>query len=209
MAQPTENHDYRFFASVYDRTSRTRGFRNQMDPSRQRLTGLARGVMLEVGAGGGQNFGFYDPTITERVEAVEPNAHMLRRAEVAVKNARVPIHLTAAPAEHLPFADATFDAALATLVFCSVDDPGQGLREIARVLKPGGALLLLEHVRNPKPGWARVQTWLTPVQQRVAGNCHLNRPTNELVRDLGFAVQSQDWQGGGIHPMITLVATRP
>nr|MBA3827279.1 SAM-dependent methyltransferase [Ktedonobacterales bacterium] len=102
MTQPTTTHNHRFFASIYDRMSRSRGFRQQMDPSRQQLTAAARGVVLEVGAGGGQNFAFYDPAITERVEAVEPNAHMLRRAEAAARTARVPIHLTAAPVEHLP-----------------------------------------------------------------------------------------------------------
>ncbi len=179
-----------------------------MDPFRQELARAARGVVLEVGAGGGQNFGFYDPAVTERVEAVEPNAHMLRRAREAAKTARVPITLTQAPAEHLPFADATFDAALATLVFCSVDDPQQALREMRRVLKPGGTLLLFEHVRSPSRGWARLQDWLTPLQKRLAGNCHLNRDTPGLVRALGFVVQDEVWSGGAVHPLVAIIAKR-
>ena len=210
MASPDEpTHDHRFFAACYDCLSRTRGFRAMMDPSRQQLARLARGVVLEVGAGGGQNFGFYDPAITERVEAVEPNAHMLRRATIAAQSARVPIHLTPAPAEHLPFADATFDAALVTFVFCSVDDPLQGLREMQRVLKPGGVLLLFEHVRSRTRGWARLQDALTPLQQRVAGNCHLNRPTGDIVRSLGFAIATEEWSGGAIHPTVLLIASKP
>lgn len=208
ITSSTPRHDYRSFAACYDRMSRSRSFRKMTDPARQQLTQLARGVVLEVGAGGGQNFGFYEPAITERVEAIEPNAHMLRRAEVAAQSARVPIHLTAAPAEALPFADASFDAALATLVFCSVDDPARALREMRRVLKPGGALLLFEHVRSRSKGWARLQDWATPLQKRMAGNCHLNRDTGGLVRDLGFNVQSEEWSGGTLHPMIVLIAQK-
>lgn len=204
--QPTHNH--RFFAACYEWCSRTRGFRAMMDPSRQRLAHLARGVVLEVGAGGGQNFGFYDPAITERVEAVEPNSHMLRRATIAAQSARVPIHLTPSPAEHLPFADGTFDAVLVTFVFCSVDDPLQGLREMQRVLKPGGVLLLFEHVRSRTRGWARLQDALTPLQKRVAGNCHLNRNTNDIVHSLGFTIDTEEWSGGTIHPTVLLVAHR-
>jgi ubiquinone/menaquinone biosynthesis C-methylase UbiE len=202
------SHDDRFFAACYSRISQSRAFRKQFDPYRRELTQAACGLVLEVGAGGGQNFGFYDPAITARVEAVEPNAYMLARAREAAETARVPIHLTAAPAEELPFADATFDAALATLVFCSVDDPTRGLHEMRRVLKPGGTLLLFEHVRSRSRGWARLQDWLTPLQTRIAGNCHLNRATSEMVRTEGFAVQSEIWLGGAVHPMVAIIATK-
>ena len=202
-------HDDRLFAAIYSRCSRSGAFRKQMDPWRRELAQAARGVVLEIGAGGGQNFGFYDPTVTTRVEAVEPNAHMLRRAQAAAQAARVPITLTQAPAEHLPFADATFDTALATLVFCSVDDPRQALGEMQRVLKPGGSLLLFEHVRSRSRGWARLQDWLTPIQKRFAGNCHLNRDTPALVRTLGFDVQDEVWDGGAVHPLVAIIAKRP
>lgn len=201
-------HDDRWFAAIYSRISRSGSFRREMDPWRQKLLHQARGVVLEVGAGGGQNFALYDPAITERVEAVEPNSHMRRQAEVAAQSARVPIHLTHATAEKLPFPDAMFDTVLATLVFCSVDVPLQGLREMRRVLKPAGTLLLFEHVRSPKPGWARLQDWMTPVQRRVAGNCHLNRATPDLVRRAGFIVHTEEWSGGAVHPMVLIVADR-
>ncbi len=208
MATQQTRHDDRFFAACYSRIARSRAFRRQMDPFRRALTQAARGVVLEVGAGGGQNFAFYDPAITTRVAAVEPNAHMLRRAEVAAQAARVPIQLTQAPAEDLPFADASFDAALATFVFCSVDDPARALGELRRVLKPGGTLLLFEHVRSRAPRWARVQDWLTPLQRRVAGNCHLNRATGDLVRAQGFTLTDEVWSGGGVHPLLAIIATR-
>jgi SAM-dependent methyltransferase len=203
------NIDHPFFSAVYGMVSRTGGFRRQMDPWRKQLAALASGAVLEVGAGGGQNFVFYDPAVTASVEATEPSRTMLRAAEKAAATARVPIHLTPAMAEQLPFPDAHFDSVLATLVFCSVNDPAQGLAEIRRVLKPGGRLLLLEHVRNARPGWARLQDWLTPIQRRVAGNCHLNRDTLVTVRTAGFTVQDEFPSGGGIHPMVAIVAMRP
>jgi ubiquinone/menaquinone biosynthesis C-methylase UbiE len=209
MGTATKSHDDRFFAACYSRISQSRAFQRQFDPFRRELTQAARGVVLEVGAGGGQNFGFYDPNITTRVEAVEPNAYMLARAQEAAAKARVSIHLTSAPAEQLPFADATFDTALATLVFCSVDDPVRGIQEMRRVLKPGGVLLLFEHVRSRSRGWARVQDWLTPLQTRFAGNCHLNRPTSEIVRAQGFAMQNEIWSGGAVHPIVVIIATKP
>lgn len=201
-------HDNRLFAAMYDRCARSAYFQHDIDPWRARLAEQARGTVLEIGAGGGQNFTFYDPAVTERVVATEPNAFMRRRALTAIASARVPIELIAAPAEALPFADASFDTALATLVFCSVDDPARALGEIARVLKPGGALLLFDHVRSPRRGWATVQAIMTPFQRRLAANCHLDRDTAAAVRAAGFAITAEEWSGGGIQPFVALVAKR-
>lgn len=201
------NHDHRCFAAYYNRVAGIRLFRGSMDRARLLLTQQANGAVLEVGAGGGQNFGFYDPVVTQRVEAIEPNRHMLSRAKSALRAARVPIQLTQAAAECLPFADGTFDSVLVTLVLCSVDDQVAALREIRRALKPGGRLLLLEHVRSRNRFSARLQDWLTPLQRRLAGNCHLNRDTGALVREVGFRVQSEVWSGsGGLQPLLTMVA---
>jgi ubiquinone/menaquinone biosynthesis C-methylase UbiE len=97
------------------------------------------------------------------VEAIEPDTAMLRYARERVAIAKVPITLTQTPVEVLPFADETFDCAMATLVFCSVSDPAGGLREIWRILKPGGKLLLLEHVRSQRTIAGRVQDILVPM----------------------------------------------
>lgn len=183
-------------------------FRQMTDPGRAQLAQAARGVVLEIGAGGGQNFGFYDPAITERVEAIEPNEYMRQRAARAIQAARIPIHLTDAPAEALPFADSTFDSALAVYVFCSVRDPARSLAEIERVLKPGGELLLYEHVRSHNAVWGAIQSAITPVQRLVAANCHLNRPTPTYVRAAGFTITTETWSGGGTHPTVLLIAQK-
>ncbi len=200
--------NYAMFARVYERQSRSAAERSFMDPLRRETAGKATGVVLEVGAGTGLNFAFYEPGQVERVEAIEPDTAMLRYASKRIETARVPITITQAPAEALPFADETFDCAIATLVFCSVTDPVQGLREIRRVLKPGGHLFMVEHVRASGKFAARVQDLLVPVTTRLLGNCHWNRDTARTVADAGFQITSKQHVRGWLIPIIVLQATR-
>ncbi|HEY6411783.1 MAG TPA: class I SAM-dependent methyltransferase, partial [Ktedonobacteraceae bacterium] len=137
----------RFFANNYERASRDSGGERFMRPLRKEVTGLACGRVLEIGAGNGLNFAFYQPDTVERVEATEPDSIMLGFARQRAAAARVPVNLIQTPVENLPFADESFDSAVVTLVFCSVNDPLRGLSEVRRVLKPGGTLLMVEHVR--------------------------------------------------------------
>jgi len=199
---------HKFFAAYYERLSRNESERNFMEPLRKEIVGQARGVVLEIGAGNGLNFAFYEPEQVERVEAIEPDTAMLRYARERMTTAQVPITLTQAPVEALPFADETFDSVLATLVFCSVTDPKRGLQEIKRVLKPGSTLLLLEHVRAQGAIAARVQDALVPVTKHLAGNCHWNRDTARTVVDAGFQVTYKRDLGGVLVPMIMLQAIR-
>lgn len=200
---------HRLFASYYERTSRGRSENQFMEPLRREIVGQARGAVLEVGAGNGLNFPFYDPARVERVEATDPDSAMLRYARERVKAARVPITITQAPVEHLPFADGTFDSAVCTLVFCSVTDPLRGLQEIRRVLKPGGLLLMLEHVRAHGRVAATLQNIITPINRRIAGNCHWNRRTEQTVYQAGFqAIERRD-VGGGLVPIVLLKLTSP
>ncbi len=198
----------RFFANFYERTSRRESERRFMEPLRKEIVDAARGVVLEVGAGNGLNFAFYDPAQVTRVEAVEPDSAMLGYARTRLETARVPITLTQAPAEALPFPDATFDCALATMVFCSVTDPQRGFAEIKRVLKPGGTLLLVEHVRARGAFTATIQNMITPITTRLTGNCHWNRDTAATVAASGFQVTHCRNLEGGLMPMILLHASR-
>jgi ubiquinone/menaquinone biosynthesis C-methylase UbiE len=182
---------HRRFAKYYERMSTSESERRYMEPLRKQLIAQASGLVLEVGAGNGLNFAIYDLTQVERVEAIEPDSTMLGYARERVKSARVPITLTQATAEALPFADATFDTAVVTLVFCSVTDPLKGLQEIKRVLKPGGKLLMLEHVRSHNRLVALMQNAITPFTIRFAGNCHWNRDTLSTVRAAGFQIDTE------------------
>lgn len=140
---------------------------------------------------------------------MEPDATMLRLAVQHKASMRVPITLTQAPAEALPWASATFDSAVATLVFCSVLDPKLAMRELLRVLKPGGSLLLIEHVRSYHSLVAWLQDRLVPLTTRLAGNCHWNRDTERQVSESGFVLHSVRRLRTGIQPVIVLHAVRP
>jgi ubiquinone/menaquinone biosynthesis C-methylase UbiE len=175
-----------FFAARYHRNSRSKMEQDLMRPLRREMVGKAYGVVIEIGAGTGLNFEFYEPGQVEHVEATDLDSAMLDYAHKNRKSARVPVTITQAPAEMLPFADATFDCAVSTLVFCSVSDQVQGLAEIKRVLKPGGTLLMIEHVRSKRPLVAVLQDIVTPITKRILGNCHWNRDTVRNIIDSGF-----------------------
>ena len=199
------------FASFYERFARSGQQRRLLDPLREATAGQASGVVLEVGAGTGRNFSWYQAARVERVEATEPDRAMLAYARQRAEQATVPIALTQAPIEALPFADATFDSAVVTLVLCSVQDPAQALAEIKRVLKPQGTLLLFEHVRSPQRVLARVQDALVPVTTRLFGNCHWNRDAARLVEEAGFQVTQIKPHPGGfpLLPHLLVQARRP
>ena len=146
------------------------------------LEGLT-GSMLELGVGTGANFRHYGrPT---RLTAIAPSPRMLDRARRRADRLGVSVGFVQAGAERLPFADATFAAVVATFVFCSIAEPRRGVKEARRVLKPGGALRLLEHQRPPGALLGRVFDALDPLARRLTG-ASINRETDALVRSAGF-----------------------
>ena len=148
--------------------------------ARRRLVGAAAGRVLDVGAGTGANFSLFAAG-DARVVALDPEPGMLERAGRKASGAAVDVALVRATAEALPFPDGCFDTVVATLVFCTIRRPAVALAEVRRVLRPGGRLLMLEHVRSNRPALGLVQDLLTPAQRVVAAGCHLNRPTLALV----------------------------
>ena len=144
------------------------------------------GEVLEIGVGSGANLRYYRRAA--HVWAIEPDTTSAAAAAAAARTAAVPVEVRVAPAEALPFDDHAFDHVVSSLVFCSVSDPAQALAEIERVLRPGGVLHMLEHVR---PGFAPL-AWaaaaVTPVWSRMAGNCHLDRRTIDLLKAGGWRV---------------------
>lgn len=153
------------------------------------LAGLS-GRIVEIGAGAGINFSRY-PAAVDEVVAIEPEPYFRRRAERAAERASARVRVTAGIAEELDLPDSSFDAAVASLVLCSVSDQRQALAELHRVLKPGGELRFFEHVRSPSPGKARLQavadaTWVWPA---IGGGCHCARDTVGAIAAAGFDVQ--------------------
>ena len=154
------------------------------------------GRVVEIGAGTGLNIAHYPDGIAE-LALFEPEPAMRRRlARRLQRHGRV-ARIVDAPAERLPLADASVDTVVSTLVLCTVDDPERALREIARVLRPDGQLLFIEHVRATSRFLAACQDRLLQPWRRFACGCCCNRPTAELMRACGFAVAADNvvWRG--------------
>lgn len=176
----------RLFAAMYDRQMR-RSERAGLTGMRAALVAQAAGTVLEIGAGTGANISHYRPEVSS-LTITEPDVFMFKRLEQRAEASSSAIVLRA-PAEDLPFDDGTFDTVVSTLVLCGVDDQPRAVREISRVLRPGGRFLFLEHVRASDPVAARKQdriNWLN----RAMVCCDCNRPTLETIEDSGFLVTS-------------------
>lgn len=158
---------------------------------REWLVDGSRGHVLDVGCGTGRNLALFDGRA--RVVAVDPCAQSLRAARRRAPHAL----LVRARAEALPFREGAFDAVTSGLVFCSVGDPGAGLRELHRVLRPGGSLRMLEHVRSPRPWQARMQDWVQPAWTWFTGGCHPNRDTEAMVARAGFTIDAASRRARG------------
>ena len=164
----------------------------EIGPLRRRQLAPLRGNVIELGAGNGMNFGHYPPAVT-RVVAVEPEPHLRRLARYSAARAPVPVQVVAGLADRLPAADASVDAAVTTLVLCSVPDAAAAVAELRRVLRPGGKLRFLEHVRADTTGLRRVQRLLdATVWPLVAGGCHTCRDTAATIRAAGLEITEMD-----------------
>ncbi|HXA57903.1 MAG TPA: class I SAM-dependent methyltransferase [Streptosporangiaceae bacterium] len=202
------------FARIYARTSLSmeRGIGGHR---RTLLAGLS-GRVIEVGAGNGLNFAHYPAGVT-CVLAVEPEPLLRTIATGNAGRATIPIDVVDGTAEHLPADDASCDAGIASLVLCTVPDPGAALTELFRVIKPGGQLRFLEHVRSEHPTARTTQRLLdATVWPFFGGGCHCARDTATAIENAGFAIDHLDRLGRtdtGLpfpaSPQILGTATRP
>jgi ubiquinone/menaquinone biosynthesis C-methylase UbiE len=173
------------FARVYAVLARL-GEPGELGRWRTEALATARGRLLVVGIGPGHDLAHLPREVTD-VVALDPEPTMRAMAARRTADAPVPVEVVAGTAEALPVADASVDAVLCSLVLCSVDDLDRALAEAQRVLRPGGTLHVLEHVRAPDGSrLARRQDRLTPVWRRVAGGCHPNRDTRAALDRAGF-----------------------
>lgn len=154
---------------------------------RRRLVSELVGDILEIGVGTGENLPHYRQAT--RICAIEPDPTRAAQARLVAAKHSLPITVDVAPAEALPYAAASFDVVVSSLVFCSVADQRAALREIRRVLRPTGTLQMVEHVEPETPWVATLFRQVTPWWRQIAHNCHLDRPTVAVLQSEGWQVQ--------------------
>jgi SAM-dependent methyltransferase len=169
----------RGFATLYD-PFLWLGERSGLRNLRSEVLGQARGRTIEIGAGTGLNL-VHLPAEVDELSLLEPDGPMRARLRERVDRSGRAARILDAPAEHLPFADGSVDTVVSTFVLCTVEDPALALREITRVLRDDGQLLLIEHVRSDSPRRARWQDRLDGPWSRFARGCRCNRPTADLM----------------------------
>jgi ubiquinone/menaquinone biosynthesis C-methylase UbiE len=176
------------FARVYERTA---GSAEKAGAAQHRdtlLSGL-HGRVAEIGAGNGLNFAHYPDTVTE-VVAIEPQPYLRARAVEAARQTAVKVTVLDGTANEIPLPDASVDAAIASLVLCSVPDQSAALTELHRVIRPGGEFRFYEHVAADHPKWIHRQRRYDPVWSWFAGGCHLTRQTEQAISAAGFQIES-------------------
>lgn len=202
----------RILASIYD-PFLWLGERAEMRARRAELVAQASGRVLEIGAGTGLNLAHYDGNV-EALVLTEPEEPMARRLETRVRRSGSTHDVLRVEAERLPLPDDSVDTVVSTMVLCTVDDPARATDEIARVLRPGGSLLFIEHVRSKGRFLGAVQDLFEEPWRRFARGCHCNRRTPELLVERGF--QLTDLRPGSwkrmpllVRPLVTGRALAP
>jgi ubiquinone/menaquinone biosynthesis C-methylase UbiE len=159
----------------------------QLEKYRRDVVAGARGRVLEIGVGSGLNLLLYGKE-TEIIIGLDPSERLLSMAQRRAAEAGVPADLILGSATNIPLKNASMDTVVMTWTLCSISDPLSALREMRRVLKPGGALLFVEHGLSPEPAVERWQHRLTPLWRNIAGGCHLDRKVDNLIRAAGFEI---------------------
>ena len=152
----------------------------------------AHGSVLEIGIGSALNLEYYDASRVSSLIGIDPSRQLLAMARRRCSRAAFPVHLVPATAECLPFADASMDSIIVTFSLCTIPDVAAALREMRRVLKPGGPLLFCEHGLAPDAGVRRWQRRLDPLWGKLAGGCHLTRDIPRLLVDGHFRCDDLD-----------------
>jgi ubiquinone/menaquinone biosynthesis C-methylase UbiE len=160
-------------------------------PYRDRVASNATGRVLEIGIGSGLNLPFYGNTVAEII-GLEPSPKLLDMAAAAARNVQIPLRLVEGSAEAIPIEDDSVDAVVTTWTMCSIPDIPSALKEMRRVLRPGGRLFFVEHGRAPEPSVRWWQDHLTPAWRHLSGGCHLNRAIDELIENAGFRIERLD-----------------
>ena len=159
---------------------------------RAALVPSAKGQVLEIGVGSGLNFPFYDPAQVEHLWALEPSPEMRSLAAPQAARTSFPTEFIGLSGEEIPLEAGSVDTVVTTYTLCTIPDAVRALREMRRVLRPGGHLLFLEHGAAPEAAVRKWQHRLTPVWKRIGGGCHLDRDIAALIAEAGFGIDRID-----------------
>ncbi len=193
------------FAAMYDRMMR-RGEERSMGRRRAGLVAKASGRTLEIGAGTGANLAYYPDAVDELILA-EPFEPMRRRLQRKLADSGRTARTLDAPAEAIPLDADSLDTVVCTLVLCTVDFPDAALAEVARVLRPGGQLLFIEHVRSPSPRTARWQDRLETPWRHFGAGCRCNRDTVASIKATGLSTEHEQEHWKGVPPIVAWLVT--
>jgi len=164
--------------------------KKELENFRPSVVGIASGIVLEIGFGSGLNLPYYK-NVT-KLYALEPSAELYKIAQKEIKNVSFPVEHLQVSAEKIPLPDNSVDSVVSTWTLCTIPRPEIALKEILRVLKPGGKFSFIEHGKSPKNFTAKLQKWLTPVSKFIGGGCHLDREIDRLIREAGFNIQKME-----------------
>jgi len=195
----------RLNALLYD-TFMSKAEEDFLGEVRSGLLAGAKGRVLDVGAGTGANFPYYPKSDGVQVVALDNDPAMLRRARRKAEETGLDVEFHVGSGNALPFANESFDTVVFTLSLCTIPDPAQAISEARRVLRPGGKLLFLEHVRADDPGLAKWQDRVAPVWGVVAGGCRPNQETRALIEQSGLEV---DWAVERMQEKMPIPIVRP
>ncbi|MDX1755039.1 MAG: class I SAM-dependent methyltransferase [Marinobacter sp.] len=156
---------------------------------RSQVVPQCEGTVLEVGMGSGINLAFYNADRVELVYGLEPSEGMRRKAQANLEKSPVNVEWLDLPGEKIPLDDDSVDTVLLTFTLCTIPDWQAALKQMLRVLKPGGKLLFLEHGQSPDDSVHKWQDRITPAWKKIAGGCHLNRPISTLIEQAGFRIE--------------------
>lgn len=159
---------------------------------RMKVVPHARGRVLEVGIGSGLNLPFYDPDKVTEVVGLDPSSELTAMADRAARDVSFDVEFVPAGAEEIPLDSSSVDTVVVTYTICSIPESEAALREMARVLRPGGKLLFCEHGKAPDAKVSRWQNRLNPIWRRFGGGCELNRDIPEVIREGGFAITEME-----------------
>ena len=159
---------------------------------REKVVPLCEGRVLEVGMGSALNLPYYDRDKVEFVWGLEPSEAMRDKAQPNIEQSDIEVKLLDLPGEEIPLDDKSVDTVLLTYTLCTIPEWDVALRQMRRVLKPGGRLVFTEHGRAPDKNIKKWQDRINPAWKKFAGGCHLNRPIPELLRESGFGIETMD-----------------